>query len=205
VAAQRRPLPIDQLLRPRDRRREADAVLGAGHVVVHRLRDRDERHPAVHQDAREGQRVVATDRDERVDPEVVDVVEHDLGQVESIVGRSVALRGLGGEPRRQGALLHPRWIGPGGVEDRSARSIDRPRRLTVEGPEVLGVEPIAGLQVRQALPAAPDADDLHAQLGRAVGDALDDRVESRHVAAAGQHADSSRTRHTNQMVATGRV
>ena len=39
VAAERRPLAVDELLGPGDRRREADAVLRTGHVVVHRLGD----------------------------------------------------------------------------------------------------------------------------------------------------------------------
>ena len=67
MAAERRPLPIDELLRPGDRRREADAVLGARDVVVHRLRDRDEWDAVVDQHARERQRVVAADGHQRID------------------------------------------------------------------------------------------------------------------------------------------
>ena len=64
-----------------------------GDVVVHRLRDRDERDPLVEQDPREAQRVVAADRHEDVEPEAADVVEDDRGQVHDAVGS-----GHGGRP-----------------------------------------------------------------------------------------------------------
>ena len=76
-----------------------------------------------------------------------------------------------------------------------AGAIDRPRVAPVERPQVVGVELAARLDVGQALPAAADADDLDAELGGAVGDALDDGVEARHVAAAREHPDPLRHGH----------
>ena len=52
VASERRPLPVDRFLGSGDRGREADAVLGPLHVVVHRLGDGHERHAGVHQHLR---------------------------------------------------------------------------------------------------------------------------------------------------------
>src|SRR6185503_10549924 len=71
----------------------------------------------------------------------------------------------------------------------------RPGRAPIEGSGVVGVQLGTGSDVSEPFPAAPEADDLHAHLGGPVGHALDDRVESRHVAAAGEHADSLRVRH----------
>src|SRR5207253_855855 len=45
MAAQRRSLAVDELAGPRDGGAEADAVLGALHVVVHGLGDRHKRDP----------------------------------------------------------------------------------------------------------------------------------------------------------------
>ena len=51
--------------------------------------------------------------------------------------------------------------------------------IAVEDAHVLGIRLRAAPLVGQPLPASPDADDLVAELGRAVDDALDDRVEAR--------------------------
>ena len=59
-------------------------------------------------------------------------------------------------------------------------------------------------EVGQALPAAADADDLVADLGRPVDDRLDDRVQARDVAAAGQDSDPSRSTHGAGIVPLGR-
>ena len=78
------------------------------------------------------------------------------------------------------------------------------------GPDVVGVGLGAGPQVGQPLPAAPEADDLAAHLRGPVDDALDDRVEAGHVAAAGQDADPCRCGHAGDdspiagLVADGR-
>ena len=90
VAAERRALPVDGLLGPRDGGREADAVLGPLDVVVHRLGDRHQRDAGIGEDLRVRQRVVATDRHEDVDAQVGEVVEDERGQVVAVL--------VGGEP-----------------------------------------------------------------------------------------------------------
>ena len=56
----------------RDGGRKAEAVVGAEDVVVHRLRDGDERHAFLVQAPREGERAVAAEGDERVELEELD-------------------------------------------------------------------------------------------------------------------------------------
>ena len=60
--------PVDRLGADRDRGVEAEGVVGAGEVVVDRLRDADDRRAEVRvQPRRDAERVLAADRDERVD------------------------------------------------------------------------------------------------------------------------------------------
>ena len=99
------------------------------------------------------------------------------------------------EPGGQRRGLHLARVRARGVEHRAAGPVDRPGVDPVEDADVLGVELGAAALVGQALPAAADADDLVAELGRAVDDALDDRVEAGNVAAAGEDADPSRCSH----------
>ena len=60
-----------------DRGVEAEGVVGAGEVVVDRLRDADDREVVLAEEAgRDAERVLAADRDERVEPAVVEVLQH---------------------------------------------------------------------------------------------------------------------------------
>ena len=102
------PLSVDELLRPRHGRREADAVLGVADVVVHRLGDRDERHAADREHVRVPDGVVAADHDEVVDPEPREVVDHDGREVVAAVGIRVA-RGIIAQMLRK--VFRPRPAG----------------------------------------------------------------------------------------------
>ena len=128
-------------------------------------------------------------------PERLEVLEHDRGQVVPALLGPVLLGLLGREPGGERGRLHAGRVRARGVEQGPAGAIDRPRVAPIERAQVVRVELATGLDVGQALPAAADADDLHAELGRAVGHALDDRVEARHVAAAREHADPLRHCH----------
>ena len=92
VRARRGAQGVDELDAPRDRGREPDAVVRAVDVVVHRLRDGDDRDALVVQSQAVRQRVVTADRDQRVESEVLDHAERVLGEVV----RPVAFR-LAGE------------------------------------------------------------------------------------------------------------
>ena len=67
VRAGARAQLVDEVHRAGDGGGEADAVVGAVDVVVHRLRDGDDRDALVGQAQRERERVVAADRHQRVD------------------------------------------------------------------------------------------------------------------------------------------
>ena len=141
----------------------------------------------------EAERVVAADGHQVVEAQALDVLEHDGRQVvESSPSVVIVGRLLGGEVRAAAgrARILPR-VGPRGVEHRAAGPVDGPRVDAVEGHDVARVGRARRALVGQALPAAADAEDLVAELGGAVGDALDDAVEAGDVAAAGQDADAS--------------
>ena len=72
VAPGARAEVVDELDAAGDGRREADAVVGAVDVVVHRLRDRDDRHTLVVEAERVRERVVPADRSNTVVTEPVD-------------------------------------------------------------------------------------------------------------------------------------
>src|SRR5207302_9226579 len=61
VRADRGALALDRVAGAADRRREADAVLGVAHIVVHRLRDGDDLEAETVELGRVAQRVVAAD------------------------------------------------------------------------------------------------------------------------------------------------
>ncbi len=191
VRAEGRPLPVDELLGPGDRGREADAVLGPLDVVVHRLGDRYQRDPVAREHLGEAQRVVAADRHEVVEPQAVDVLEHERGQVVEVLAAGVPGGSGGRQPGRQGLAPHLARVRPRGVEPGPAGPVDRPGVGPIEVAEVVGVELRPRSSVGQALPAAADPDDVVAELGRPVDDALDDRIEPGDVAASGQDADPS--------------
>ena len=195
VAPKRRPLAVDGLLRARDRRREADAVLGPLDVVVHRLGDGHQWHAGADQDLRVRQRVIAPDRDQHVDAERFEIVEDARRQVvDPIVGREPSPLLLG-HPLRHSGGRHPARVGPGGVQDRPTGALDGPGVDAIERPEVAGVGPVARPDMRQAFPPAADADGRVTGLRGAIDDTLDDGVETRDVASAGEDRDPFRFSH----------
>ena len=127
VAAERRSLAIDELLGPGDGGREADAVLGPGNVVVHRLGNAPRaRTSLAGEDAGEGQRVVAADRHEDIDAELVEVLQDERGEVEAVLVDLVRGDPVGRKPRWQRRPAHLRRVRPRRVQDRPARPVDGP-------------------------------------------------------------------------------
>ncbi len=200
-----RALALDGVHRARDRGREADAVLGVPHVVVHRLRDRDHLRAEVVEPRRVGERVVAADGEQVLDPEAGEVREDGLRDVPR--GRAV-LRLLRGEALALEVLrqrLHLGRVRPRRVEDGAAGAVDGARVLAAERQEVpRAARRLLEVQVGEALPAEPDPDHLDAVLGAPVGDALDDRVEARDVSAAGEDADAL-DRHAGMLTGSRRA
>src|SRR5437899_1172807 len=97
VGARGRAQAIERVGDDRDRGIEADAEVRLREVVVHGLRHADDRDALLVEPLRHAQRVVAADRDERVEAEPADAVED-------------------GAPAR--VILS--WIGARGPEDRAA-------------------------------------------------------------------------------------
>ena len=71
---------VDRLGRDRDRRVEAERVIGSREVVVDRLRHADDRNGVLAvEPCRDAEGVLAADRDERVQSAVAEVPQHRLG------------------------------------------------------------------------------------------------------------------------------
>src|SRR5690606_16869214 len=168
-----------------DRGREADAVVGAVDVVVHRLRDGDGGHPLLVHPQTVGEGVVATDRDEHVDPRVLDHLEGMGGEVVRTVPA-----GRAGEEDGDLGGLDARGVAAREVQEGPAGAVDGAHRVGVELDQV-GGHRLRVVQVRgeQAAPAPADAGDLVPLLGDPVDHGLDARVQSGDVTAAGEYAD----------------
>src|SRR6266700_4183197 len=90
-----------------------------------------------------------------------------------------------------GQLLHVRRVGPARVQHGPAVSIDRAGVLTVEGDDI--ARPAVGvldIEVRERFPTAAQTADLDVVVACAIRYALDDRIETGNVAAAGENADA---------------
>src|SRR6267143_58979 len=81
VRTRRRAQAVRELDRPRHAGAEADAVVGPEDVVVHRLRNGDDIHALVVQPFAVAERVVAPDRNQDVDADVLEILEHIFGDV----------------------------------------------------------------------------------------------------------------------------
>src|SRR5664279_1887032 len=195
VRAQRGPLAVDRILGSRDRRREADAVLGSLDVVVHRLGHGDELDAVVGKDLTEAQGIVAAYRDEVVQIELLDVVEDYGREVVHALLDLELLEAIRPDVRRKLAGLHLARVRPGRVQPRAAGAIDRAGIGPIERHDVVRIQAGARLHVGQAFPAAPDAHDLVAKLSCAIDDALDDGIEAGDVAASREDADAGGSTH----------
>src|SRR6266545_1926992 len=111
--------PVDRLGRDRDRRVEAEGVVGAGQIVVDGLRDPDDLHPRLEELLRHPEGVLPPDGDDGLD----------------VVLRNVA------EDRLHASLTLER-VRPRGAEDGPAEVEDARDRLLVE-PEVIAVHEAA--------------------------------------------------------------
>jgi hypothetical protein len=122
--------------------------------------------------------------------EPLDVLEHQRREVEAtLIGlQAVTPGGIQAFGQRAGG--HAGGVRPRRVQDRAARAIDGPGRSPIQRPDEVRVQLVARAQVREPLPAAPDPERLPAELAGPVHDALDDRVQSRDVAAASEDADA---------------
>jgi len=143
------------------------------------------------------ERVVPADHDQVVEAEPGNVLQHHGCEVVDAFGRQVACGG-GGEVRRQAIALHPGRVRARRVQHRPAGAVDGPRVREVERQDVFAIEIGAGRKIRESQPAATDPQHLEAELGRAIHDALDDRVQARNVTAAGEDPDAACSWHSSR-------
>ena len=134
----------------------------------------------------ERERVVPTDRDQRVDPEVIQHLHHVRGVVASLVIDAAGLQEVGLVGRSDLRRVRPR-----GVQDRAARPIDRPHGVRVQRECVsAGRIGIGGIDLQQPRPASADPDHLVPVSDRAIRRGLDAGVQPGDVSPAGEDADA---------------
>jgi hypothetical protein len=180
---------VRHLDRPGDAGREADAVVGPGDVVVHRLRERDDLEALLVEADAVRERVVPSDRDQDVDTELPDVREDLGGEVVHLV--RVAVAEMLGDVRPRNV----RGAGPGGVEERPSGPADLVDDLLGELHDAVAVGPPRDpVQLDQAGPAPADAEDPVAVPERPDRDRPDGRVQAGHVSSPRQNRDRSALR-----------
>ena len=169
---------------------EADAVVGARHVVVHRLRNGHDVDALGMEPVGVAEGVVAADGDEGVDAEELEVPEHGGGGVVHLVGVLLA------QVLRHHRLRQVAGAGAGGVEEGPAGA---PRAVDDLLAQLLDVGLVVGLpvrhQVHQSGPATPDPEHVVPLAERPDGDGADGRVEARYVTAAREDSDTALVRH----------
>src|SRR5664280_3842928 len=141
------------------------------------------------------ERVVPADRDQRVDAQALQVLEHDRREVVDPVARLERREPVGADEGGQVPGPHALRVRPRRVERGPARPVDRPGVHAVEGADVVLVRLGARPHVRQRLPAAAQPEHVEPELGGPVDDALDDGVEAGDVTPAREDSDAVRGGH----------
>jgi hypothetical protein len=160
---------VDRLDRAADRGREADAIIGAVDVIIHRLGNGDDGDALLGEVGGKAKRAVAAERHHRVDAEPVERRE-DAGSL--VPG-----------------LQRPR-VGAGGVEHRAAHPVEAAHALARQRQAVGGDgRRVVWIDGEHALPAAAEPGHLPTEIVGGKGDRPDAGVEAGHVAAAGEDAD----------------
>ena len=72
---------IGQLDGARNTGAEANAVIGAGHIIVHRFGDGDDLEAFLVKPHTVAQRIITANGDQVIDPQVIQVLQHFWGQV----------------------------------------------------------------------------------------------------------------------------
>ena len=195
VRGDRGALALDGVAGARDRGRKADAVFGVANVVVHRLRNGDDFDALPVEMRGIAERVVAADRDQVVELQLLDIFQHLRRHVvdggsDSAFGILRRRKARAGQKRR--GFLHLERIRAGTVQPGAARAVDGACVLAVQRENVAAdAGGIVEIDVRETFPAAPDAGDLPADLGAAVHHRLDYGIQTGDIAAARSVSRSS--------------
>ena len=186
VAADGRAQIVQGLHGAGDGRAEADAVVGAEHIVVHGLGNGDLGIPGLVQPRGVAEGVVAADGDEGVDLQGLEVGHHRVGDVHRVLQTVLA--------QVLGHVLFPHLgrVGARGVQEGAAGAVDGAHVIVFQDLHPVGVagHPQFGLVVGQSAPAAPETVHLQAGPLGPVHHLLHGRVQAGHVAPAGQDRNS---------------
>src|SRR5207237_10670079 len=185
VRAGRRARPVRELDRARDAGAEADGVVRAIDVVVHRLRNGDDVHALIVQALAIAQGVIAADRNEHVDAEVREVLEHILRHV-------VDLRVIAGHECRHALAREMAGARSRRVKKRTAG----PRRRIHDGlVELLHALAVVGslvaIVIDEARPPTADANDTISLAQGTDGNRADRGTSAGARAAAGANGSRS--------------
>jgi hypothetical protein len=176
VGRRRREQPVDAVGGEADGGVEAERRGRLVEVVVDRLRHADHAQAGLMEVVADRQRAVTTDRDQRIDAGLAELVDQLDGAVDLDVG-AVGLQHR--VPRGVAAV--------GRAEDRAPRVLDPPDRLTVELDESAVRVLVA---VQETVEAVADAHDRPSPVAGGERRRPDHGVEARGVAAAGTDGDS---------------
>ena len=199
VRAHRRPLTLNGIGGPANRRRKSDAVFRIADVVVHRLRNRDYLETQRIQTRGVTQRIIAADGYQIVQLQRLQIFQHPLRHVISGVLLAVllALRRRKIAPRQKRRnRFHLGRIRAARMQKCAARALDRARIVAGQRQYVARLaRRVVEVDVGQALPPAAQADHFIIQLTRAIRNAFNDGVQARDIAPASQDPNSHFFRH----------
>ena len=178
--------PVRHLDDARDAGTETDAVVRARNVVVHRLRNRDDLHAFLEQPHRVAERVVAADRDEVLDAEPFQVLQHLRGKIVALGLVAFA------KMSRHILFLHAAGIGPRRMQECAASAAGAIDSFFGELLVIVGiVEIFFANHIDQALPSAAQANDLVPLAQRSNRNRTNRRIQPRDVSPARQYADDA--------------
>ena len=169
----------------RDAGRETDAVIGAGNVVVHGLRQRDHRHPLLVQVDAVGKGVITANGDHRVNAEVLDIGQHLRSEIVDIIGIAVP------EVIGKRGLRHMRRTGARAVEEGPAGAANLVDDFLGQVDHVVRAVFAVAVDLDQTGPATADPEDPEAFAKGPHSDRTDGRVEPGDITTPGKDADRS--------------
>ncbi len=171
-------------------RAEADAVVRAVDVIIHRLGDGDDGEAFAMQAFAKAERIVTADGDQAIDAQEFQVAQHMWGEVEDalFVGRGRILR-VAQKVRHILGLDFGR-VGAAGMEEGTTGAIDGTHPVDVELDEavIVGCR-VSRVELEQTAPTAANAHHFVAFVNCAINHGFDARVQSRYVTATCQNTD----------------
>jgi hypothetical protein len=167
---------------------ESNAVVGAEDVVVHRLGDADDGEALAVDAGSISQRVLPSDGNQQVDLQVLQHLQHVVGEVQRL---AVVRFSLGMQEVRRPRGAHAAGVGARGVQEGAAGAVDSPHDEFVERQRTLLVRGrVVGIVEEKAVPAPTDANGLVSLVDGAVDECFDAGIQAGDVTPSRQNADS---------------